>query len=81
MVIVKRAGGGEACEEDCSHGIERSLALATALAPKIGYAAAAEIARDAAGSGKTIMETALEKGIASEEELLHLLDARRLTGE
>ena len=73
--------GIEACEERCSHDIERSLALATALAPKIGYEAAAGIAKEAAASGKTIMEVALEKGIASEDELAHILDTRSLTGK
>jgi len=71
--------GIEACEETCSRDIERSLALATALAPKLGYSAAAEVAKEAARSDRTIREVALEKGAGTEAELDEILDAWRLT--
>ena len=45
---------------------ERSLGLATALNPFIGYEAAAEVAKEALRSGKTVREVVLEKGILSE---------------
>ena len=41
--------------------VEKGLMLGTALAPAIGYDAAAAIAKDAAASGSTIRETAKEK--------------------
>ncbi|MFA4974439.1 MAG: aspartate ammonia-lyase, partial [bacterium] len=71
--------GIEACEERCTRDMEQSLALATALAPKLGYAAAAEIAKEASRSGRTIREVALEKGAATESELDELLDVWKLT--
>ena len=43
--------------------VEQGLMLATALAPVIGYDAAAKLAKDALESGRTIRELALERGI------------------
>ncbi|MDY7010390.1 MAG: class II fumarate hydratase [Planctomycetota bacterium] len=64
----------------CGELIERSLMLATALAPKIGYDAAVEIAKQAHETGKTIREIAIQQGAISEEELNELLDVRSQTG-
>jgi fumarate hydratase, class II len=71
--------GIEADEERCSRGIEQSLALATALVPKIGYAQAAAIANEAAARGATVREVALARGVGTEEELDLLLDVDRMT--
>jgi fumarate hydratase class II len=60
---------------------ERSLALATALAPVIGYDLAAEVAKEAHETGRTVGEVALEKRVAGKKELDRLLDPRRQTGE
>jgi fumarate hydratase class II len=79
---------GDACasfEERCARGIEpdreaiarhveRSLMLVTALAPRVGYDAAAKIAHHAHAHGKTLRESAQELGILSGEELDALLD-------
>ncbi|TCJ16054.1 class II fumarate hydratase [Rubrobacter taiwanensis] len=59
--------------------VEQGLMLATALAPKIGYDAAAEISKEAYRTGKTIRELARERTDLSEEELDRLLDARKMT--
>ncbi|HEV2952394.1 MAG TPA: class II fumarate hydratase [Actinomycetota bacterium] len=48
--------------------VHRSLMLATALAPKIGYDKAAEIAKKAHREGSTLKEAALALGFLSEEE-------------
>jgi len=60
--------------------VERSLALATALAPRIGYDAAVEIAREAARSGRTVREVAGERSGLSAEELAEALDPFTMTG-
>ena len=52
----------------------KNLALATALAPVIGYDAAAAIARNAHLTGKTIREIALEEKILPEKELDEVLN-------
>ncbi len=59
--------------------VEKGLMLATALAPAIGYDAAAEIAKEAAKSGRTIREVAREKTKLSDEELGRLLDPAEMT--
>ncbi len=71
--------GIEADRERCEAMLDKSLALATALVPRIGYAAAAELAKEAAASNRTVREVALEKGVATAEELGELLHADRLT--
>ena len=43
--------------------VEQGLMLATALAPEIGYDAAAALAKEALKSGRTIRELAVEQGI------------------
>jgi fumarate hydratase class II len=56
-----------------------SSALATALSPKIGYEKAAEIAKLAVVTKRSIREIAKEKLDMPEEELDKLLDVRKLT--
>ena len=72
--------GLTADEKRCAEMVEQSLMLATALAPKIGYDAATQIAKQARETGKTIREIAIQKGVMSEEELNELLDVRGQTG-
>lgn len=49
-------------------GLDRSLMLVTALAPKIGYDAAAKIAKTAHKNGTTLKEEALKTGLVTAEE-------------
>lgn len=65
--------------ERCKELIERSLAMCTALAPKIGYDAAAAIAKDAFATGKTVREVAIEKSGLSKSEIAAILDPRSQT--
>ncbi|HSL33220.1 MAG TPA: class II fumarate hydratase [Candidatus Limnocylindrales bacterium] len=58
--------------------VEQGLMLATALAPEIGYDAAAALAKEAHGSGRTIRELAAERGIAA-DRLDELLDPAAMT--
>ena len=51
----------------------------TALAPVIGYDAAAAVAKEAWESGRTVREVCLERGVLPEAELERLLDPRRQT--
>ena len=59
--------------------VERGLMIGTALAPVIGYDAAADIAKTAAASGRTIREVAREKTGLSDEQLDQILDPSRMT--
>ncbi|MDQ3128066.1 MAG: class II fumarate hydratase [Chloroflexota bacterium] len=58
--------------------VEQGLMLATALAPEIGYDAAAALAKEAFKTGRTIRELATERGIAS-QRLDELLDPASMT--
>jgi fumarate hydratase class II len=60
--------GLRANEGRIAHNLEQSLMLVTALAPHIGYDKAAEIAKEAHKSGKTLRETASLLGFVSPEQ-------------
>jgi len=68
--------GLRADRKRCEEMVDKSLALATALTPKIGYEKAARIAQEAFAQNKTIRQVAEEEGIFSTEELNRLLDPR-----
>lgn len=76
----KCVDGIEADEARCSELVERSTALVTALAPRIGYDAASALAKESAQSGKTIREMAHEKKVLPDDELDRLLDVTSMTG-
>ena len=65
----------------CREYAERTLGLATALTPRIGYARAAEIAREAQKRSRTIRQVIQEKRILTPKEIDALLDFERLTGK
>jgi aspartate ammonia-lyase len=58
---------------------QATVSLATALNPYIGYAKAAEIAKEAVASGRSIIEIAREKKLLSEQEINEILDPVRMT--
>ena len=72
--------GIEADARRCSEQVERSLALVTPLALKIGYDKAAALAKQALAEDKTIRQLATEQGLLSAEELEKVLDARGMAG-
>ncbi len=71
--------GMQADEARCDEMIEKSLAMCTALAPEIGYDAAAAIAKESYRTGRTVREVALEKKVLSQDRLNEILDAMRMT--
>jgi fumarate hydratase, class II len=71
--------GIEADERLCAYWLERSPALVTALAPKIGYAEAAKLAKEAIATGLTVKELVIKKGILTGRELEEVLDLRAMT--
>ena len=79
-VLRKRCVEGiTANEERCRWYVEHSIALVTALSPRIGYARAAAIAKRAIEKGRTIRETIKEEGLLSAQELAEVMDARAMT--
>jgi fumarate hydratase class II len=76
---AKCIAGTTANEAHCEAMIEQSLAMCTALAPEIGYDAAAQVAKESYQSGKTVREVALARGVVSPERLKALLDPWGMT--
>jgi fumarate hydratase class II len=77
---VRCVDGIVANKETCQGWIERSLAMCTALAPVIGYEAAAGIAKEAYRTGKTVRELAKEHKVLPEAQLAALMDPWGMTG-
>jgi fumarate hydratase class II len=69
----------EANKQRCNEMVERSLAMVTALTPVIGYDKAAEIAKEALNSRKSVREVARAKQIVPDHELKAILDPWRAT--
>ena len=68
----------EADRETCRAQVERSMALATALNPTIGYDAASKVAKRALAEGKTVREVTVEEGYLTEKEAAEILDPERM---
>ncbi|HEY4930272.1 MAG TPA: aspartate ammonia-lyase [Terriglobales bacterium] len=71
--------GITANEKRCEFYAQSTVSLATALNPYIGYAKAAEIAKESVATGKTIIEIARSKGFLSEEQIKEILDPARMS--
>jgi len=79
-VLAERCVEGiEADAAQCAHWLERSPALVTALAPKIGYAEAAKLAKEAVAKNVTVRQLVIEKGLLKGKELDAVLDLRAMT--
>ena len=70
--------GLTARHENIKINLERSLMLVTALAPKIGYDKAAELAKSAHKHNTTLKEEALKSGYVNEEEFDSLVDPKKM---
>jgi aspartate ammonia-lyase len=79
-VFAERCVDGiEADAAQCAYWLERSPALVTALAPKIGYAEAARLAKEALATGQTVRELVTGKRVLEGAELEEVLDLRAMT--
>jgi len=63
----------------CQSYAESSMSIVTVLNPRIGYAAAAEVAKEYISSGKSIRQIVLEKGLLEKEQLDKLFNLREMT--
>jgi fumarate hydratase class II len=70
--------GIEPRRDNIQAGLERSLMLVTALAPKIGYDAAAKIAKTAHKNGTTLREEAVGGGYVTNEEFDELVRPEKM---
>jgi aspartate ammonia-lyase len=79
-VLHERCVAGIAADAAmCAQWLERSPALVTALAPRIGYAEAAKLAKESLAKGVTVRQLVEEKGVLKGKELDQVLDYRRMT--
>ncbi len=69
----------EANEAVCEEQVERSMALATALNPAIGYDKASKVAKQALAEDKTVREVAVDEGYLTEAEADEVLDPEKMT--
>jgi fumarate hydratase class II/aspartate ammonia-lyase len=58
---------------------ERTVSLATALAPRLGYAGAAELVKASLATGRPVHALVVERGLLTEREAGRLLDPERQT--
>jgi aspartate ammonia-lyase len=79
-VFAERCVDGiEADEKQCAYWLERSPALVTALAPRIGYAESAKLAKEALATGLTVKELVMKKQLLKGAELEEVLNLRAMT--
>jgi aspartate ammonia-lyase len=71
--------GIEANREMCQYWVERSAALATALAPQIGYAKAAEISKRSVKEGVLIRDLVKREHVLPDDQLDDVLDLKKMT--
>ena len=71
--------GITANEKRCRELVENSVGTITALCPHIGYQEAADLAKEAITSSRSIRDLILEKGILNEEQLNKILDPMNMT--
>jgi aspartate ammonia-lyase len=79
VLAEKCVSGIKADEAMAGHWLERSPALVTALAPKIGYAEAAKLAKEALATNMTVRQLVEQKGIRKGKELEEVLDLKKMT--
>ncbi|MCA2991820.1 aspartate ammonia-lyase [Gemmatimonas sp.] len=78
-LTTRCVAGIEANPDMCAYWVERSAALATALLPTLGYAAAAELSKRSVREGVLIRDLITREQIVPAAEVEALLDLRRLT--
>jgi len=71
--------GITADEERARHNAEATAALATALAPVIGYDKAAELAKRSLKENRTLRELVVEDDLVDKDEIDRILDFRAMT--
>jgi aspartate ammonia-lyase len=79
-VLTERCVQGiEAHRDMCEYWVERSAALATALAPQIGYAKAAELSKESVKQNILIRDLVKQKHILPDDQVDEVLDLRKMT--
>src|SRR5436190_13430734 len=75
----KCISGITANKKRCDFYAQARVALATALNPYIGYAKAAEVAKESVATGNSIIQIVRERKLLTEEQIKEILDPARMT--
>ena len=78
-LATKCVDGISAKEEKCRYYANATISIATALNPYIGYAAAAEIAKESVRTGRPVAEIVRERKLLDERTMQEILDPMRMT--
>ena len=79
VLAEKTVKGMEANREQAEYWVERSAALATALAPQIGYARAAELSKQSVKENVLIRDLVKREKVLPDAEIDEVLDLRKMT--
>ncbi|MGH7605453.1 MAG: aspartate ammonia-lyase [Gemmatimonadaceae bacterium] len=79
VLAENTVNGIEANEAQCEYWLERSAALATALAPQIGYARAAEISKESVKKNVLIRDLVKREKVLPAKEIDEVLDLKKMT--
>jgi aspartate ammonia-lyase len=79
VLAAKCVDGITANEARCRYYANATISIAAALNPYIGYAAAAEIAKESVKTGRTVTEIALERKLLDEKLMREILNPYRMT--
>ncbi|HLJ77808.1 MAG TPA: aspartate ammonia-lyase [Acidobacteriaceae bacterium] len=71
--------GITANETKCREYAEKTIALATALNPHLGYAKAAELVKESVQTGKSIVELLRSRKLLIDEQIAQVLDLEEMT--
>jgi aspartate ammonia-lyase len=78
-LATKCVDGISAKEERCRYYANATISIAAALNPYIGYAAAAEIAKESVKTGRPVVEIVRERKLLDEGTMREILDPMRMT--
>ena len=79
ILTTRCVNGIQADEARCRELLDRSTAVATALSPYIGYAATAEIAKEAVTTGRSVVDLVRERNLMPPDRLAAILSPDEMT--
>ena len=79
QLTEKCVAGITANQKRCDFYVQATVSLATALNPYIGYAKAAEVAKESVETGGSIIEIVRRRKLLSEEQIKEILDPARMS--
>ena len=71
--------GITANEERCRRMVENSIGIITAICPYVGYETAAEVAKEALKTDRSVKELIVERGLMDEAQLARVMDPYHMT--